>query len=168
MDRLPEIRELFEYNGWANSRLLDAASNLSQEDYARDVRSSFPSIHHTLVHILGAEWIWLSRWQGTSPRAAPPHGATKTLEALRGEWSGVETAQRSFITQLTAERLDEIVSYTNLAGEPFAAPLWQMLRHVVNHSTYHRGQLATILRQLGSPAPATDLIVFYRARSSGS
>jgi uncharacterized damage-inducible protein DinB len=163
MARVREILQLYEYNRWANHRVLDAASALWEEDFTRDLGSSFGSVRDTLVHILASEWIWLSRWEGRSPREIPHGWATSGYAELRSHWTDVEERQRRFVAELTDARLDEVVSYRNTSDEQFHAPLWQMLRHVVNHSTYHRGQVITMLRQLGAEACSTDLILFFRS-----
>lgn len=162
MRRVDEIRELFAYNRWANLRVLEAVRALSEEQFTQDLGSSFSSVRDTLVHTLSAEWVWLSRWRGVSPRAMPKEWESSTYGELREHWRQVEAEQRAFLSELTEVQLDDVVSYANLAGTAFASPLWQMLRHVVNHSTYHRGQAVTMLRQLGAPAPSTDLIHFFR------
>lgn len=159
---LPTIRELYEYNRWANGRVLDATSRLSTEEFTRDLRNSFASVRDTLVHILGAEWIWLSRWRGVSPRGAPEDWADSTHDQLRARWREVEADQAAFLASLTEDALDRIVSYTNTRGRPFANPLAALLLHAVNHSTYHRGQVTTMSRQLGAQPASTDLVLFYR------
>lgn len=160
-----EIQELFEYNRWANRRILDATSQLTEQEFAQDLGSSFPSIQETLAHILSAEWIWLTRWQGTSPRGMPDSWELSTHEALRAQWNEVEKDQSNFVSQLTEDSLVKVIAYKDTSGNSFSNPLWQMMRHVVNHSTYHRGQVTTMLRQLGAEAVATDLIRFYREKS---
>lgn len=167
MSRIGEIRRLYDYNRWAHGRVLDAAAALSEEQFTRDLGSSFPSVRDTLVHILAAEWVWLSRWQGVSPRGMPDGWAASGSGELRERWREFEGRQREFLSDLTEARLDEVISYRTTGGEPFDSPLWQMLRHVVNHSTYHRGQVITMLRQLGAEAPSTDLILFFRSADSG-
>jgi len=162
---LKEIQQLYDYNRWANHRILDATSKLSAEEFTKDLRNSFPSIRDTLVHILGGEWIWLTRWNGISPTGFPDTWDTSTHEALRKQWQEVERDQTAFLSGLTEQSLNKVIAYRNTAGNPFANPLWQMMRHVVNHSTYHRGQVTTMLRQLSAEAVATDLIVFYREKS---
>jgi uncharacterized damage-inducible protein DinB len=162
---LKEIQELYDYNRWANHRILDATAKLSQEQFTKDLRSSFPSIRDTLVHILSGEWIWLTRWKGNSPTGFPDTWDTLTREGLRKQWQEVERDQTAFLADLTEESLNRVIAYRNTAGQPFANPLWQMMRHVVNHSTYHRGQVTTMLRQLGAETVATDLILFFRERS---
>lgn len=159
-----EIRVLYEYDHWANRRIRGACSALSEEERQRDLGSSFPSVLATLQHILAAEWIWLERWNGRSPSGAPADWASDDWEALERRWSELEAAQHRFVIGLTDDDLERVLAYRNTRGDPFAAPLSELLRHVVNHSTYHRGQVATMLRQLGASVPATDLVLFQRER----
>jgi len=161
---IKEMQGLYEYNRWANRRILEAASKLSEEEFNKDLHNSFPSIRDTLAHILAGEWIWLTRWNGASPTGTPDSWDLSTFEALRMQWQEVQKDQIAFVSSLTDDALDQVIAYRNTAGEPFSNPLWQMMRHVVNHSTYHRGQVTTMLRQLGAQAVATDLIVYYREK----
>ncbi len=163
---LNEIRELYDYNRWANGRVLRAAGGLADEDYIRDLGSSFPSVRDTLEHILAAEWIWLSRWRGVSPPRLRADWNPVMHHALRGRWLAFEMDQSEFLSRLTEDDLRDVVSYRQVSGEAFAEPLWQLMRHVVNHSTYHRGQVTTMLRQLGADPVSTDLVVFYRERAA--
>lgn len=165
---IDEIRRLYAYNRWANHRILDAAGKLDPESWTVDLGSSFPSIQATLAHILAAEWIWLSRWQGTSPTGLPPSWNLSTLEEIRARWADVENAREELLAALTDEDLDKAIAYRNLKGEPLMNTMGEMLRHVVNHSTYHRGQVVTMLRQIGAEAPSTDLILFYREQGAAT
>jgi uncharacterized damage-inducible protein DinB len=158
---LETIRELYDYNRWANARTLDAASKVPADGFTREIGGSFASLQGTLAHLFGAEWIWLERWRGTSPRSLPFAMDFPDVGAIRGRWTEVERGQQEFLSGLDAERLPEVVSYVNLSGQTFAYPLWRMLCHVVNHSSYHRGQVATLLRQLGAKPLSTDLLLFY-------
>jgi uncharacterized damage-inducible protein DinB len=162
---LTEIRELYEYNRWANRRVLEVTAKLSAENFSKDLRNSFPSIRQTLVHVLSAEWIWMTRWKGSSPGGIPESWNLSSHPALRTEWQNVENEQAEFVSTLTEEKLLATVAYRTTLGESYSNPLWQLMRHVVNHSTYHRGQITTMLRQLGADAIGTDLIYFYRERS---
>jgi uncharacterized damage-inducible protein DinB len=162
---MDEIFDLYEYNRWANDRVLNAVDPLTPEQFTRDLQNSFPSVRDTIVHIMSAEWIWLSRWLGTSPTGRPDDWDVSTLEAIRARWAQIEAQRGAFIATLTPESLATPVSYRNTQGEPFTNPLGHLLRHVVNHSTYHRGQVATMLRQLGVPPISTDLVLFYRQRT---
>jgi uncharacterized damage-inducible protein DinB len=162
---LETIRELYGYNRWANARSLQAASTVSPADFTKEVGGSFASLRGTLAHVYGAEWIWLERWRGTSPRKLPFALDFPDVETIRSRWKDVEREQQQFLDRLDDGGLREVVSYVNLKGETFAYPLGRMLQHVVNHSTYHRGQVATILRQLKATPLSTDLLLYDDGRS---
>jgi uncharacterized damage-inducible protein DinB len=164
-NRVEEFRQLYAFNRWATERILQAVASLPQEQFQQDLGSSFRSIRDTLVHMMSGEWVWLSRWNGSSPAAMPEHWQEVGFERMSAEWTELDGQLQAFVGNLTEDGLDRLISYRSTAGEPFTTPLSQMLRHVVNHSTYHRGQVATMLRQSGAAAPATDLIVFYRSRA---
>jgi uncharacterized damage-inducible protein DinB len=161
---LQTIQALYDYNRWANARFLDAIANLSPEQFTKDLENSFRSVHQTLVHILSAEWIWMERWKGISPKSMFGAAELTEVEAIRKRWDKVESERREFINALGTEKLATPVSYINTRGQPFTYPLWQMLLHVVNHSTYHRGQLTTLLRQVGAKPVGTDLLEFYDSK----
>lgn len=154
--------DLYAYTRWANERLLDAVGALSDEAYTREVGGSFGSVQATLAHMLGADWVWLRRWKGESPSALPADWDLTTFAGLRERWREVEREQAEFVDALGKGDLERVVEHRNMAGAPFANTLDHLLRHVVNHATYHRGQVVTLLRQLGAEAPATDLVRFYR------
>ncbi len=155
------VQELFRYNRWANTRAFEAVSALTQGDFVRELRSSHSSVRDTLTHVVSAEWLYLRRWQGTSPQAVFPAREFPSQDELKTRWSEVETEQRAFVESLTTERLLSRVRYVNLQGESWEYPLWRQMYHVVNHSGYHRGQLATLLRQLGARPLPTDFLVFH-------
>jgi uncharacterized damage-inducible protein DinB len=163
---LEDFRRLYDYNSWANHRTLDACASVSEAQFTRDLRSSFRSVRDTLAHIMLVEWLWLERWQGRSPDAFPSANSFPNLESVRGRWSEVERNLHDYVGTLTQEDLDRVVSHKTTAGVPQAAPLWQMLQHLVNHGTYHRGQAAAMLRQLDVKPISTDLILFYRERAA--
>jgi uncharacterized damage-inducible protein DinB len=155
------IQPLFAYNRWANARILDAAAKLTEEQFTRDLHSSHGSVRGTLVHMISGDWIWLTRWQGSSPKAMLDPAEFPTFAALRARWTAIEREQAEFVAKVTDESLRQEIRYVNLRGEPHAYLLWQMMQHIANHSTFHRGQVVTILRQLGAVPPSTDFLVFY-------
>ncbi|HLY63116.1 MAG TPA: DinB family protein [Terriglobia bacterium] len=161
---LQSIQALYNYNRWANARVLEAVSKLSPEQFSRDLENSFRSVRDTLVHILSAEWIWLERWNGTSPRSMLSAAEFTDVDAIRKRWDKVENDRRELIRSLSEEKLAALLSYVNTRGQTFAYPLWQMLVHVANHSTYHRGQITTLLRQVGAKPVTTDFLVFYDSK----
>jgi uncharacterized damage-inducible protein DinB len=165
MQRSDEIRDLFAFNRWANDRMRGAIAALSDEEFARDLKSSYPSIRDTMLHIMGSEWVWLMRWMDNSPSSAPAEWTTFGRPQIEVEWAAIEAAHSAYVKELTDGDLDRVVTYTNFKGETFSQPLWHLMRHMVNHSTYHRGQITTMLRQLGRDAVATDLVVYFRQHS---
>jgi uncharacterized damage-inducible protein DinB len=158
-----EVRTLYAYNSWANHRVLDACAPLDAAKFTQNLHSSFPSVRDTLAHIMLAEWLWLERWLGRSPGF--PSTDFPDLAAIRSRWETIDGDLRGFVQKLSAADLDRLVEYKNTKGHAFSNPMWQMLQHVVNHGTYHRGQITTMLRQLGATPLTTDLIAYYREQS---
>lgn len=157
---------LLDYHYWARDRLLDAVELLSPEQFTRDTGSSFPSVRHTLAHILLAERVWCSRFQGQSPSSMPAYEAFTDLDAIRKGWNEQEAELRFLVASSGESGLERVIEYVRMAGQVSSSRFWQMVQHVVNHATYHRGQVVTMLRQLGAGPPAsTDLIAFYRERT---
>lgn len=161
-----EIRELYEYNAWANRRVLEACSTLTDEQLSRDLGSSFRSVRGTLVHIVSGEWLWLERWRGRSPAMAEVEQFANhltSLASIRTCWERMERDLLAFVAALSAADLERTVEYRNLGGNRFAYSLRSMLQHLVNHNSYHRGQVTTMLRQLGATPRATDFLRYFDA-----
>lgn len=155
-----EARLLYAYNRWANERVLQAVAALSDDQLQRDLGSSFRSVWQTLVHVVWGEWLWLGRWlEWAQGPGSDPRGC-RDLERLRERWMTLMDQQHSFLGHLTDPRLQRSLTYENPPGVAWTYPLGQMLQHVVNHSTYHRGQVATMLRQSGVAVLPTDFLVY--------
>jgi uncharacterized damage-inducible protein DinB len=155
-----DVQLLYEYNRWANARILEAVSTLNAEQFMRNLGSSHRSVRDTLVHIMSGEWIWLKRWQGQSPKSMFDPADFPSLAALRAKWTEVESEQMDFVHSVTEVSLKKHVAYENIQGETWRYSLEHMMQHLVNHSTYHRGQVTTMLRQLGAEPTATDFLIF--------
>ncbi len=162
--RIEEARDLFGYSAWATGRMFDAAAAVPADKLSATIASSFPSILGTLGHIVSTEWIWLRRWGGESPMTAPAWATGSSLSELRTRLTEVESERDRFLGRLADADLDRIVEYRRMSGEAHADKLADLVRHTVNHSTYHRGQLATQLRQIGVQPPGTDLVTYVRSR----
>ena len=158
---LATLGALYRYNSWANGQVLDAAARVPETDFIRNLKSSYGSIRDTLTHIIWGEWIWLQRWKGVSPALVFSPSDFPNATSLRERFHTVVAERSAFLQDLPAERLLQHLEYTNVKGEVWRYPLWQQLYHVVNHSTYHRGQVTTMLRQLGANPAPTDLLVYY-------
>jgi uncharacterized damage-inducible protein DinB len=162
---LQDLRTLVDYHYWARDRLLEAIEPLSVEQLNRDLGSSFKSIRETVVHIYAAEWAWHARWQGNSPTALLSSDAFPDVAAIRRAWSEHEAKMRAFLDRLGEDSLSRVFEYRLLSGQAGSSPFWQMLQHIANHASYHRGQVTTMLRQIGAqPGKSMDMIAFYRAR----
>ena len=162
----PEVmRVLYDFNAWANHRSLEAAAKLTNEDFTKPMGSSFGSVRDTLAHICAAEWIWLERFQGRSPASFPDASDYVDVASLRMKWAEQEARLLAFVGQLTQEHLNRVMEYNTMKFGVYSNPMWQSMQHVVNHGTYHRGQVTTLLRQLGAQPILTDLMHYYRERA---
>jgi uncharacterized damage-inducible protein DinB len=163
------IRILIEYNYWARDRVLASAEQLSSEQLSRNLGSSFGSVLDTLIHMYSAEWIWYQRWKGESPTAGPHRIQLVSIDAVREAWRPLEGQIRAFVDALGPAGLARAIEYKTMNGQAGSSAHWQMIVHIVNHGTYHRGQIATMLRQLGvRPALSTDMIVFFRDQAAAA
>ncbi|MFZ4622152.1 MAG: DinB family protein [Bacteroidota bacterium] len=159
-----DIKTLFEFNSWANAKTLQAVDSLNEELLYVDLKNSFGSIHGTLVHLCGAEDIWLQRLNGIDPGIFMKPDVYPTYGSLKTKWSEVDTGWNQYLASVTDEDLKRSFTFHNLKGEKVTQLVWQSLLHLVNHSTYHRGQITTMVRQSGGTPIGTDLIAFYRLR----
>jgi uncharacterized damage-inducible protein DinB len=161
------LQTLVDYHYWARDRLFVAVDALTEEQLRRPLGNSFPSVFDTVVHLCGADWIWRSRWEGVSPMALPKPELYDDLAKVRAAWHDEERRIREIVNRLGPEGITRPIEYQGWDGRRQAQPFWQMLQHLVNHGSYHRGQVTTMLRQLGvQPAKSMDLIAFYRERTN--
>jgi uncharacterized damage-inducible protein DinB len=160
-----DIRLLLDYHYWARDRVLDAVTDLSSGDFTAPRGSSFSSIRDTLAHIYFAEWAWYERWNGRSPTGLPDPAQFPDVTSLAAAWQSLERQIRTLIDPMTDDDLQRTKDYRLFSGAEGTSAMWEMLQHVVNHASYHRGQVTTMLRQAGArPPKSLDLIAFYRER----
>jgi len=164
---LQDVRTLLDYHYWARDRVLDAVQLLAPEQFTRDMNSSFKSVRDTLAHTYVAEWAWHSRWLGHSPAKGRAASEFPDVAVLRAAWSELEGEVRAFVGGLGERDVEREVQYHLLNGRPGTSRVWQMVQHVVNHATYHRGQVTTMLRQMGArPPEEMELDAFYGERGA--
>jgi len=142
------------YSGWASRKLLDAALALSEEEQHREFGVSHKTLMGTLEHIFFADRIWFSRTVDPS--------VLESKETFSSAWPQLQQRWEQWVSELSPEDLARVIDYKDLKGNEHSTPLWQILLHVVNHATLHRGQAMSLLRQLGVAPPPTDLIFYYR------
>jgi uncharacterized damage-inducible protein DinB len=159
-----EARRMLAYGAWANARFLTAANALAVGLADANVTSSFSNLRATLGHIVVSEWIWLQRWQGESPAAAPAWGRDGSLAELEAHLEAVRTERDRFLASLADADLERPLEYRSLVGGIRQAPLGDTISHVTIHSSHHRGQAATQMRQLGAVPPNTAFLEWSRAR----
>ncbi len=160
--RIAEIHSLFDYNYWVNQRILKAAAGLSPEQFTAPAGVSHDSLRGTLVHALGAEWVWRVRCQGNSPPGLLSEDDFPDLETLVRQWREEEREMRSYLDRLTDDDLDCIITYSRTEGKTYETPLWQILVHVINHGTQSRSEAAVLLTQFGHSPGDLDYMIFLR------
>ena len=168
---LTDINQLFKYTEWATELAMDAAAKLAEENLRRDVSVSHRSIFGTLLHMAGAEWIWLERWNGRSPAKDEAWSQWTTqscadLSVLRDRWSEVVYRRWKYVSDLDEAKLSSDLAFKLLSGDPSSMRLVDQMQHVANHATMHRGQVVGMIRQLGIDPPSTDLLFYLRREIS--
>ena len=158
-----EIRSLFSFNAWANHRVLDACAALTPAQFTQTAPSSFPTVRDTLHHIMGVEWLYIERLHDRYPTELLPGEKFETLASIAARWQPIKKGLEDIVRSPDLGDLERIIEYKNMQGKHFRYPLRALLQHVVNHSTYHRGQVATQLRELGVKPLSTDLLRYYDA-----
>lgn len=161
------ILEQYEYHHWAADRVLEAVGALSADLLDDEWGGSFKSGRALLRHVVGVEFLWCERWNGRSPKALPEYPATWSGRDYLREWKKIRAEQLEFLGRLTRDLLQGELTYLNIKGERWTYRLSDLLIHVVNHGTYHRGQLTHLLRDVALAAPSTDYTVWLAERREG-
>ena len=151
------------YLAWANNLILDAVQQLPASEYEKDRGSSHGGIKGTLEHMYRADMVWFSRVAGEPFANIADVPVPDSFRELRHEWLALHERWQKWIGQLSGNQFGIDIRYTNSLGVAYSTPIWQVLLHLASHSTYHRGQIVTMLRQSGVKPPGTDLIMFYRS-----
>ncbi|HVT19199.1 MAG TPA: DinB family protein [Thermoanaerobaculia bacterium] len=159
-------RQLLLYTLWADRVCLRAVEQVKPEDLIRPTGTSFGSLLGTLAHILVAQRLWLSRFEGNPLDRLPALADYPDRDTLFSAWSETAAELGFFLAALTPDQLAADLTWRTTEGRLYTRPLWQPVLHLINHTTYHRGQVISLLRQLGHPAPSTDLIYFLIDQSN--
>ncbi len=162
---IEDLRALYAYNGWANQRVRNSIQDLDPEIFKRDLEASFGSLQGTVAHLVSAQWNWMRRWKGQPASRPLPADAFASPQQANRRWVEVDRALADFVDGLDAGSLQRSIALTTPHGHSYSSLLWQAMQHVVNHSSYHRGQIAAMLRQVGAIPQGTDLMLYYRELS---
>jgi len=157
------LRSHIGYTSWASGLLVQAASALTHEELTRDFGTADRSVLGTLVHVFGADRIWLARLKG-EPAKTYLTDTDYRLSVLQDDWPALYERWKEWAAGLTDEAAGAEVSYQDMRGNPWRQPLGQLVLHVVNHGTHHRGQVSGFLRAMGHVPPKLDLVTYYRER----
>lgn len=160
-----DMIELFDYNRWAQSRLLASLDQVKPEDFEKDLHSSHGGIRGTLYHMLNAENIWTSRLEDQQTVPLDPD-KLRSLGDFRQAWSELDSRLSAVLAAITDEQLQSRMEYHDLKGNKYFQPRIWAFSQLFNHFTYHRGQIVALQRQLGYKPVNTDLIGFYREKKS--
>lgn len=163
-----EIRSLFRYDRWATEKLLMILEQIPADVYARDAGSSHGGIRGTLVHMVGAFDVWLRRWQGEHPTVPWREEDHPTFTDIRSKWVAACSTADRVLAGLTEDRLRAPWNYRDMKGNHYSQVLWKQMQHLINHASYHRGQIVTMLRQAGIQPVGTDLIYYYREQDANA
>ena len=160
------LQQLAGFNTWANQKLTELILSLPEDLYQKEVASSFPSIHFTLLHMWSAEHIWWQRLKLAEYVQFPGEKFTGNFEELSAQLLQLSQQWFTWIQQANDVNLTHVFAYQNSKKEHFKQPVYEMLLHLFNHQSFHRGQIVSMLRQLGADKiPPTDFIVYSRSFS---
>jgi uncharacterized damage-inducible protein DinB len=145
------------YSAWASRKLVEAVGAVPDADMTKPVGVSHSSLVGTLAHILWADWLWFTRV------VEPMDKPGQTREALETVWPELQDKWVAWAERASDPEINRVVEYQSiLDGQTARTSAWQIVMHVVNHATLHRGQVMGMLRQMGMAPPHTDLMNFYR------
>lgn len=158
------LEHLYDYNYWANKRYLAVAESLSEDQLFRKQGHSWDSVHAVLVHMMSSERMWPQRWRGEIGTFLDPKDFP-TILSVREYWVDVEKNMLTFLASQTEESLLREVTFTNLRGQTFTLPLWQMVVQPPNHNTHHRGELAAMFALMSVPHPEEEIVQYFLIKS---
>jgi uncharacterized damage-inducible protein DinB len=155
---LTALNEMFDHNYWARDRQMQVCSTLTPEQLLQPLGGSFASLRDTLVHMVAVEWIWLERWRGHGPQSLLQPQEFPDISAIKMRWDHVENEMRAYLKDLDNDTLERPVTCVSTRGYTWTYALWRMMLHLLNHQSYHRGQVTTLLRQLGVQPAKVDFL----------
>jgi len=154
-----QLVQLYEYNIWANERVMNHLKSLPDGTFTKEVDLGFKSIAEVISHMISADEVWFARIKGESPPSLARTPFTNIEEASSYQ-NKLQTQIHEYL--MSTNDIEKIVSYSNTKGEKFQNSILEIMQHVVNHGTYHRGNISTILNSLGIKGILTDYIAYLR------
>jgi uncharacterized damage-inducible protein DinB len=159
------LKQFASYNIWANQKILDVILSLPEEKQLAEVPSSFNSLYKTVLHMWDSQSVWWQRMKLQERIILPGENFNGNMKDVVNGLMQQSRQWEEWVSNVSELLLDHVFQYQNVRKEQFKQPIYQMLLHVFNHDTYHRGQLINMLRQLGvGKLPQTDFIVWSRSK----
>ncbi len=152
---------LWRYNLWANSQFLIASDSLSPDQFLKDLGDGCGSFRDKLAHIFAADEIWWMRISSVADFPFTKPDQIPSQDDLKQKWNPI-LQKYSQILEDPSTDYKQMVVYKNFRGKEFQTSLYEILLHVYNHSTYHRGQAASLFRRLTGKPPVTDLMEYFK------
>jgi uncharacterized damage-inducible protein DinB len=162
-----DLASLYDYTRWANSRVIHALEGLTPEQYTQELGGGWSSLRATFVHLAGATWAWNERFRGRDATTLPKEADLPALADAVEVLGKADSELKGFLESLAPEQLARAFTWKNLAGQERTTLFWTVLRHVVNHGTYHRGQIASMVKRVGGKPLSTDMVVWGIERYEG-
>ncbi len=160
--QIDQIKELYDYDHWANERLWQAIVGLNSDQLNMDMHNGIGSILDTLLHIVSAAWLWRTRWQGGMPTSMLAIADFPTLQSIRARWQEEEEQLQRFLATLHDEDLSRELRYVRMARDQvFTLPLWKTMLHLINHQTQHRSEIAMQLTALNHSPGELGMSFFF-------
>lgn len=156
------LRQHLRYTEWASRRLVAAAAALAEEELHRDFKHADKSVLGTLAHIFAADRIWINRITAAPVTKFLDPETDLRMKTLQEDWPVVFERWQALLAGETDESVERLIAYKDLKGNAYQNPLWQLILHVVNHASHHRGQVSAMIRAMGHTPPPVDLIFYYR------
>jgi uncharacterized damage-inducible protein DinB len=160
--RVADVKTIYEYHYWVMARILDRTGRVSDEQFVAPAPAPSGSLRGTLAHILDAECAWRARWQGQALAPLLRDEEFPASADLTARWRENEAAMRAYLATLSDADLDRAITYRSWNGQTYTHILWQMLIHVANHGTQHRGEAALLLTEYGYSPGDIDFTVYLR------
>jgi len=157
-----EIKTLHAYSSWATNRVFDALARIPEDTYLKDMKSSHGGIHGTLVHMIGAQIRWAARFSGVPENQLPSMGGPATLKDAKAAWEKAGYDLAKVIGTMTDKKLQDEFTMILANGQKVSLTFVQGFLHLIDHTTFHRGQIIGMIRQAGITPPATGLMGFFR------
>ncbi|HVX51231.1 MAG TPA: DinB family protein [Chitinophagaceae bacterium] len=158
---MENISFLIDSHIWAHNKVLQQLQEITPEEWNKAFGGSFPSLHEVFKHMVSADYRWLQRWKGVSLAPIPDTFLFDNYTQLNATWQPILADLKATAADYLSTAADKPLTFTTASGACFTMPFWQTLYQVVNHGTYHRGQVTNMLRQLGKQPVGTDIFLFF-------